>query len=210
MRRNAQGAVALSSMAARGARTTDNEWSFDKGSGLASGLAAPNFFLKIRYGSIHRTVPDFHERRESTSSLRERIQMTKIVKLFFGLAMLAISQMAMSNEASAQRRCGDFIQNGTIYVASRARDCNRGTAWVRDSRGQRHWGTSRMYGSSHRSYYHGRRAHARSYAPAYAYRPAAVVAVTTNYIPGAPRNVAECIARGGAVANGGRGCAGYR
>ncbi|TSC61914.1 MAG: hypothetical protein Athens041674_621 [Parcubacteria group bacterium Athens0416_74] len=136
--------------------------------------------------------------------------MTKIVRLLFGMALLAVSQMAMSLEASAQRRCGDFIQNGTIYVASRARDCDRGTSWQRDRRGNRIWGMSRA--SSHRSYYKSRQYSARQYGRtrSYGYRPAAVAVATTNYIPGAPRNVSECYARGGTLANGGRGCAGYR
>lgn len=31
----------------------------------------------------------------------------------------------------------------------------------------------------------------------------------TGYVPGAPRNPAECIRRGGRVVNNGRGCEGY-
>lgn len=69
-----------------------------------------------------------------------RIDSMKNLVSAFGAALVAL--VSFASDASAQRRCGDFIQNGTIYVASRARDCDRGTAWRRDSRGQRHWSTT--------------------------------------------------------------------
>ncbi len=61
--------------------------------------------------------------------------MTKLMTL--ALALFAL--FSLVPEASAARRCGDFIYNGTIYVASNARDCDRAFGWQQGPHG-RYWG----------------------------------------------------------------------
>ena len=65
--------------------------------------------------------------------------MTKIV--LAALAALMSLSMFSSDASAFGRRSGDFIHNGTIYVASRARDCDRGTGWHYRG-GRRVWGPS--------------------------------------------------------------------
>lgn len=135
--------------------------------------------------------------------------MTKKIAMLIAVPVVAIMmQFAASTEASALGRCGHhFRADGTMMISVTRQSTCGSKGWQRDSRGRRYWGSAQT--ASPPTYYRGRRHAPRphSYVQPQTHRPASVA---TNYIPGAPRNVAECYARGGTLANGGRGCAGYR
>lgn len=64
--------------------------------------------------------------------------------ILFALVAAFAVMTSFSTDASAQRRCGDYIHNGTMYISSSpGSHCGRQHGWQRNQHGKRHWGQNR-------------------------------------------------------------------